>query len=266
MSIATEIQRLKQAKADIKTAIENKGVEVGDGLIDTYAEKIVSIESGDNEYDKFWDSFQRNGNRVNYEYGFGGEGWNDETFKPKYDIKPTQSTYMFSNCGITDMITALKNAGVTFDFSQVKDTSYLAFNSSITRFPTIDTSSRPNINHFFMGNKNLEYIEKVILKSDGSQTFNDYSFKDNPKLKEIRFEGVIGKSGFNIKDSTLLSKASITSIINALSTTTSGLTVTLSQTAVNNAFETSTGSADGSTSQEWLNLKATKSNWTISLV
>ena len=42
MSIATEIQRLQTAKADIRTAIEEKGVEVGDGLIDTYAEKQCS--------------------------------------------------------------------------------------------------------------------------------------------------------------------------------------------------------------------------------
>lgn len=46
MSIATEIQRLQTAKADIKTAIEEKGVEVGNGLIDTYAEKIKEISGG----------------------------------------------------------------------------------------------------------------------------------------------------------------------------------------------------------------------------
>lgn len=46
MSIETEIQRLQNAKADLKTAIENKGVEVGDGRIDTYAEKIGQISSG----------------------------------------------------------------------------------------------------------------------------------------------------------------------------------------------------------------------------
>lgn len=46
MSIATEIQRLQTAKADIKTAIEEKGVEVGNGLIDTYAEKIKEITGG----------------------------------------------------------------------------------------------------------------------------------------------------------------------------------------------------------------------------
>lgn len=51
MSIATEIQRLQTAKADIKTAIENKGVTVGDGTIDTYAEKIDEIEVG-GDYDQ----------------------------------------------------------------------------------------------------------------------------------------------------------------------------------------------------------------------
>ncbi len=46
MSIASEIQRIQTAKANIKSAIENKGVTVGDGTIDTYAEKISEISAG----------------------------------------------------------------------------------------------------------------------------------------------------------------------------------------------------------------------------
>lgn len=46
MSIASEIERLQSAKADIKSAIEKKDVTVGDGKIDTYAEKILQISSG----------------------------------------------------------------------------------------------------------------------------------------------------------------------------------------------------------------------------
>lgn len=46
MSIANEIQRLQASKANIKAAIENKGVTVGDGTIDTYAEKISEISGG----------------------------------------------------------------------------------------------------------------------------------------------------------------------------------------------------------------------------
>ena len=46
MSIANEIQRLQSAKADIKSAIEQKGVTVGDGTIDTYAGFISLISGG----------------------------------------------------------------------------------------------------------------------------------------------------------------------------------------------------------------------------
>ena len=45
MSVASEIARLRNAKASIKTSIENKGVTVGDGTIDTYASKIDEIST-----------------------------------------------------------------------------------------------------------------------------------------------------------------------------------------------------------------------------
>lgn len=45
-TLSSEIARLTQAKADIKAAIEAKGVTVGDGTIDTYASKIGEISSG----------------------------------------------------------------------------------------------------------------------------------------------------------------------------------------------------------------------------
>lgn len=46
MSVATEIERIQNAKYSIKTAIENKGVVVGDSTIDTYASKIDEITAG----------------------------------------------------------------------------------------------------------------------------------------------------------------------------------------------------------------------------
>lgn len=47
MSIASEITRLQNAKADLKTAIVAKGVEISDtDTIDTYASKVEAIESG----------------------------------------------------------------------------------------------------------------------------------------------------------------------------------------------------------------------------
>ena len=62
-----------------------------------------------------------------------------------------------------------------------------------------------------------------------------------------------------------LDKANTTSVINALSDTASGQTLTLNITAVNKAFETAAGAADGSTSTEFAALVATKTNWTIVL-
>lgn len=46
MAIYDQITRIKNAKAAIKTAIEGKGVTVGTGTIDTYAEKIDQIQQG----------------------------------------------------------------------------------------------------------------------------------------------------------------------------------------------------------------------------
>lgn len=46
MSIATEITRITNAKTAIKAAIEEKGVSVGDGKIDSFAEKIAQIVTG----------------------------------------------------------------------------------------------------------------------------------------------------------------------------------------------------------------------------
>ena len=47
MSIASEISRIQSAKADIKSAIESKGVTVpSDTKIDAYAPLIQAIEGG----------------------------------------------------------------------------------------------------------------------------------------------------------------------------------------------------------------------------
>lgn len=46
MSIATDITRITNAKTAIKAAIEEKGVSVGDGKIDSFAEKIAQIATG----------------------------------------------------------------------------------------------------------------------------------------------------------------------------------------------------------------------------
>ena len=104
------------------------------------------------------------------------------------------------------------------------------------------------------GDGSLNRIDKILCAE--TTPWDNSCFKYQGGLTYIRFEGVIGKNGLSFQWSHRLSKDSIESIINALSTTTNGLTVTLSATAVNSAF----------TTDEWNTLIGTRSNWTISLV
>ena len=76
-------------------------------------------------------------------------------------------------------------------------------------------------------------------------------------LTEITMSGVIGND-ISFQDSPL-NKASTENIISCLSVTASGKTLILKESAVINAF----GSLS---SQEWLNLINTKSNWQISTI
>ena len=109
----------------------------------------------------------------------------------------------------------------------------------------------------------LLYLLKLILKEDGSQSFSS-TFSKCDELENIVIEGVIGKNGFNVSACTKLSGASIVSIIEALSDTTSGLTVTLSQTAVDNMAFPIVGNKG--TYNSWTDLEQSRTNWTISLV
>jgi hypothetical protein len=69
-------------------------------------------------------------------------------------------------------------------------------------------------------------------------------FEKAQNLTHCIFQGEIAIA-LDLHWSTLLDKESILSFVNALSTTKSGLTTTLSLTAVNKAFETSEGVNDG---------------------
>lgn len=218
------------------------------------------------EYDAFWDVFQQNGERKDYEAAFHSMGWTDETFKPKYPIKPVgnkAATNLFRKAKITNLSQILREQGVTLDLSGITGANSEIFSNarSITHIPTVDLSNSTGGNHLFAYCDKLVEIEKLVLTEncEGSQWFPNCD-----ALEKITVEGVIA-FGVSLAQSKKLNKAGITSIVNALSTTTSGLTVTFSKTAVDTAFATTDGGTDGSTSAEWLALVATRSNWTIAL-
>ena len=251
MSIAEKLQIIAENEEKVYNAGYEKGKAEGG---DTETAYNNGFENGKQaEYDRFWDSYQQNGKRVLYTNAFGGAGWNDETFKPKYDMQPTDAYMMFRGTGITD----LTNLNVDLDFSKATNMQYM-FQWADTRIIGIlNAISVNNLNSTFYYAVGLQTIEKLVLREDGSNIFTG-TFDLASKLANITIEGVIGNN-FDIHWSPL-TKESITSIINALSPTVSGKTITFSKTAVQNAFGT-----DYDSSTEWTTLKNSKSNWTITL-
>lgn len=184
------------------------------------------------EYDRFWDMYQDNGKRRNYNVGYGGTGWTDETYNPKYDMICNGSAQtMYGNSRITTTKRLI-------DWSAVTNTSYAFSNCPLM-------------------------IEIVMLVVSETTPFHSTTFSGLTNLVDMRMGGTVG-DGLDISNSTKLNKASHLSIFGCISTT-AAITVTVSRTAVNKAFETATGANDGSTSQEWNDLVATRPNATIVL-
>lgn len=232
-------------------------MSIADKLTTIAANEQKVYEAGkDKEWSDFWDALQKNGKRTSYAYAF--VDWQAPCFKPKYDIKPTNCTRIFYNFATSanpypSVCKCLEDAGVVFDTSKSTNVQYLFWYAYNTDCPVISTVSADNVDSIFAVARYMETVEKLILKDDGSQTLSN-SFSQCYALKNIVIEGVIGN---NVDMSACpLSKASFTSVINALSSTTTGKTASFKKSAKEAAF----------TADEWAALIATKTNWTISLI
>lgn len=249
MSIADKLTAIAENEQKVYNAGYKKGKAEGGG--------------GDN----FMESYQQSGTRTNCNYMFYGDVWTEELLKPLYDITPISVERMFARNPIADLKSHFKNLNIALDLSSITSSvnfNYMLEGSSSETFPDIVLSPKlTKISNILRAATNLK---TVCIKGITENLVFDAFFHTCYSLEDLILEGTIGQNGFSVQWSTKLSKASITNIINVLSANTTGLTVTLSKTAVNKAFETSEGANDGITSNEWTTLIATKSNWTISLV
>lgn len=223
------------------------------------AENVPKVyEAGQkSEYDRFWDAYQHNGNRTNYQSAF--YRWVDECFYPKYDIKPSTgiATQLFAYCTVSNIKQRLIDCNVILDLSKATSTNSIFSGAYTEEVPEIDLSSSTNASYLFEACKCVT-VDKLTLPESGNINLNNAFISAN-YLENIIIAGTIGVS-VNLQWSTKLSAKSIASFVEALSSTTSGLTLTLSQTAVNNADWTTTDYAD------WNTLIATKPNWTFNLL
>lgn len=164
------------------------------------------------EWAEFWDSYQDNGNRTDYEWGFNGPGWTDTTFKPKYDIRPEIIDWGFQYSKITDLKGILESYGVILDTSTATTMDQLFESSSVTHIPVIDmTGVSNNSSSVFSDCSNLVEIEKIVL----SHTKAGYSnwFTGSSNLEEIRFENTIINPTFTVAELTNLSHDTLVDII-----------------------------------------------------
>ena len=223
------------------------------------------------EHDATWDGIQLDGARTNYSYGF--YNWQPQAFRPKYDLVPTNASNMFASfngrAGSTyaDLAKLLDDAGVKLDTSKCTNFTNMLYFARVSRVPELDTRAASSLNDMFGDAQFLETIDKLILKDDGSQTFNYGTSYNNTfwrcyNLKNLIIEGVIGSS-LNLQYSTKLSRASTDSILGHLAdvdTGISGKTLILPQAAVDAAYP------GGSWDDDFGLITSVITNWTFVLV
>jgi hypothetical protein len=242
---ATVFETLKRVSENV-TRVYQSGIAVG------------VKQAGEVVKNEFWDGVFSG---TNWQRKFSGSSWNDKTFYPTRNLVcGTHADSMFSLCEITDLAGRLRECGVTLDTSKVTVRADNMFNyaTKLTTVPYLDvrkcTYSGGVLAGMFAYCTALKTIEGIHLSEDGLQVLGTSVFSGCAALENVTFYGTIGDK-LSLSPCVKLSKASIQNIIGHLSDTASGKTLTLSKTAVNNAF----------TDAEWTALADTKKNWTISL-
>lgn len=185
----------------------------------------LGFESGKHaEYDTFWNNFQNNGNRTTYAHAFR-TGWRDSIYNPKYPIVcngNNTATQAYSYAGLSDTKVPITISG---------NNASVFYSAGIVTIHSLDISGvTTNISDWFTGCTKLVHITFV------GEIPHSTNFKDCP-----------------------LDAPSFVSIVEHLSPSATGKTLTVKSSAVNNADWSTTDYAS------WDALIATKSNWSFSL-
>lgn len=215
MSIVTEIERLQTAKKDIKSAIEEKGVTVGDGNIDTYAEKIGEITAGGGDAQMLIDNM-----------AIRDFIWQNVAFPEGYELvlnfKKTNgnnnthslNAVLYGTTGIKTVTLICEESGTIMMGQFVRASSVEVVD--ITNFKRIPTE----ISYMAMANTKLVSILGELDMS--SCTKANGSFNGTTALKDIAFKKETISIALSFANCSLLSDTSIQSIIDGLADLTGG--------------------------------------------
>ena len=172
MSIADQITRLSNAKAAIKTSIENKGVTVGDDVkLDAYPALIDSIEVGGGSGEThtnpdFYDIRTQNG--TNFDHFFQGYDGPDIDVSQWDTSKVTSARYCFSNC--------TKSMDISnWDLSGLTNTQYMfqyfTNGNKYIDLSVLDFSNVTNALYMFQ-NSNTDYLDVRNINLTGTTSYH----------------------------------------------------------------------------------------------
>lgn len=266
MSIANEIQRLQSAKADIKSAIEQKGVTVGDGTIDTYAEKISEISGGSGDYEQGYED---------------GKNSVIDITRYLFDEPQFTSLNIFGTSEVVLNLDSIRTGGSLFNMFNVVNNNHIpnttvehltincpalvaniqqmlysttAFDDTLKRVTfNVDTENCNNATNAFAGLRALEIVDGKPLNCSSATVANRANmFAFCKALKEVRFVANSIKISISFNNCLSLSTDTIQSIIDGLADLTGGTAQTLTLHATVGAKLTDTQKAT-----------ITAKNWTL---
>ena len=146
------------------------------------------------------------------------QSWDEETFRPSYDIKcGTETRNLFQECDFKGSLKkALDNAGVKLDTSKCTYFYMIFYNMpNLTEAPQLDirnvTGTMTNI---LFGCAKLKRVDGIIC-SENTNFVSDTFRTGVTALEDCIFSGVIGKS-IKLSNLTGLNKESVMSAINCL--------------------------------------------------
>ena len=189
-TVAENIARIQQAKADIKAAIEAKGGTVGDGTIDTYALAVETIPSGGSGIDWSEIGYSSTPEALLRDFAYAKEIYDEWVpvtsldgkfsgdqalvYMPLVDTSiTTNMRYMFSTCRYLCALPLLNTSRVTnmegmcSNMARLKDV------------PVFDTSSATNMSNIFsqtsaLTDESLDNILQMCINAtsySGTKTF-----------------------------------------------------------------------------------------------
>lgn len=231
--MATLEENINQAISDldkIKAAIEEKGVAVPyDTDTSEYGKLIKDIPSYDTGHAKGLTDFQnmlsRDGQRGVYTNVFQGADFSGFTFNPT--VYPTSLGSVFYNYGGAEFPKGI-------DFSKVNNTESVTDTSKIPyqmfaycRLQECIPDMNIPIQYRYTNTFAHCYAKKIEILRVAETTIFGNTFNDCPNLKEVTFEGTIGKN-ISFSSSGKLTDACIDHIIDHLKDLTGQTSATIS--------------------------------------